>query len=92
MASDTFIEDIVIHTTEGKSKLLKKEAIDGLPDIPDELQPVVNTLLQRGVIVAAIPSNPGIGSACYLLNLSSIVKPGTSEEAVSDDDAASGEK
>ena len=40
---------------------------------------MVNTLLQRGVVVAAIPSNPGIGSACYLLNLASIVRPDADE-------------
>lgn len=73
--NDAFIDDIVIHTREGHTKLLKYEQIQTLPDVPDELSPVVDTLLQRGVVTAAIPSNPGIGASCYLLNLASICRP-----------------
>jgi hypothetical protein len=68
----TFVEDIVIHTNDGKTKLLTKAALKKLPSVGDDLKPVVDTLLQRGVVVAAIPSSPGVGASCYLLNLKSI--------------------
>ena len=71
----TFVEDIVIHTSSGKTKLLTKQAIKKLPSVGDDLMPVVDTLLQRGVVVAAIPSMPGVGASCYLLNLASIHHP-----------------
>lgn len=71
----TFVEDIVIHTNGGKTKLLTKHALKELPDVGEDLTPVVDTLLQRGVVVAAIPSSPGVGASCYLLNLASICHP-----------------
>jgi len=73
--SNTFVDDLVINTSDGKAKLLTKAAMEQLPDVPESLMPVVNTLLQRGVVAAAVPSNPGIGASCYLLDLQSICRP-----------------
>ncbi|GEM_PF-5585767 len=72
----TFIDDIVISGATPRPKLLTHAELLKLPDVGDNLLPVVNNLLQRGVVVAAIPSISGIGAACYLLNLASMKKPG----------------
>ncbi|MBN2191687.1 MAG: hypothetical protein JW751_02630 [Polyangiaceae bacterium] len=71
----TFLDDVVIHVSETETKLLKRTELDKLPDVPDVLMPVVETLLQHGVVLAAVPSSPGIGASCYLVNLRSIIRP-----------------
>ena len=68
-----FINDLVIPDKDGKiyyvpeSEWKKRE-------VPDELRAEVQDLIQHGTLLAAMPqSDPGIGAACYLINLANII-------------------
>ncbi len=37
--------------------------------------PTINSLIKQGVTIAAIPTNLGIGAACYLVNLETLKRP-----------------
>jgi hypothetical protein len=75
--SDTFKRDLIIATIDPESK----ERV--LYQIPEEawrqasrpspmMAASLNTMLNQGAILTAVPQMGGIGMACYLVNLASI--------------------
>jgi hypothetical protein len=71
-----FVDDIIIWC-EGLSapRKLTKAQLTQLPRLDPALMPPINSLIQQGVTIAAIPTTSGIGAACYLVNLASLKKP-----------------
>lgn len=71
-----FVDDIIIWADGLKApRQLSKQALLGLPQLDPSLLPPINSLIQQGVTIAAIPTTSGIGAACYLVNLATIKKP-----------------
>jgi hypothetical protein len=71
-----FVDDIIIWAEGLKApRQLSKQALLGLPQLDPALLPPINSLIQQGVTIAAIPTTSGIGAACYLVNLATIKKP-----------------
>lgn len=71
-----FVDDIIIWAEGLKApRQLSKQALLGLPQLDPSLMPPINSLIQQGVTIAAIPTTSGIGAACYLINLATIKKP-----------------
>jgi hypothetical protein len=75
-AESPFVDDIIIWADGLKApRQLSKQALLGLPQLDPSLLPPINSLIQQGVTIAAIPTTSGIGAACYLVNLATIKKP-----------------
>jgi hypothetical protein len=71
-----FVDDIVIWANNLDSpRVLTADALQQLPKVSPTILAPINSLIQQGVVVAAIPSTSGIGASCYLLNLTAIVRP-----------------
>ena len=71
-----FVDDIVIWKDGlGAPRVLTADALNGLPKVATANMAPINSLIQQGVVVAAIPSTAGIGAACYLVNLVAIKRP-----------------
>ena len=71
-----FVDDIVIWTEglDAPRKLTQKD-LQGLPRVDSTLMPPINSLIEQGVTIAAIPTTSGVGAACYLVNLATLKKP-----------------
>jgi len=68
-------DDLVIWTKDlGKPRRLSQQELSRLPEVPIEQMPTINGLIKQGVALAAIPTNSGIGAACYLVNLDALKK------------------
>lgn len=76
LESAPFVDDIIIWSDglDAPRKLTRKD-LETLPKIPSSLMPPINSLIQQGVTIAAIPTTSGIGAACYLVNLATLKKP-----------------
>lgn len=71
-----FVDDIVIWRDGlGAPRVLTADALEKLPKVATGNMGPINSLIQQGVVVAAIPSTSGIGAACYLVNLVAIKRP-----------------
>ena len=77
--SAPFVDDIIIWADGLDSpRKLTSQALLGLPKLAPSLMPPINSLIQQGVTIAAIPTTSGIGAACYLVNLATLKKPSES--------------
>lgn len=71
-----FVDDIIIWNDKlDVPRKLTQEALAALPKLPTSMLPPINSLIQQGVTIAAIPTTSGIGAACYLVNLATLKKP-----------------
>jgi hypothetical protein len=71
-----FVDDIIIWAAGLDSpRQLTQDALRGLPKVSSSMLPPINSLIQQGVTIAAIPTTSGIGAACYLVNLTTLKKP-----------------
>ena len=70
----------VIYTITPEA-LARAEKLDFKPEAPDEypiLSPLFS-LIERNVTFAAVPETQGEGSACYLINLTSLTSSSEGE-------------
>jgi hypothetical protein len=71
-----FVDDIIIWQ-DGLDvpRKLTQQALEALPKLSTSMLPTINSLIKQGVTIAAIPTNSGIGAACYLVNLETLKRP-----------------
>jgi uncharacterized protein YbjT (DUF2867 family) len=66
-------DDIVIYADDGKFYVITKDQYLQSP-LPDSLSGEAFMLVKNGTFVANMPNEPGVGCACYLLNVNSLRK------------------
>lgn len=85
-ANAVFVDDIIIWSevlrapdalVDGTAlpRKLTHKALVELPPVDRVLLPEINSLIQRGVTIAAVPTSSGIGANCYLVNLATLKIP-----------------
>lgn len=69
-------EDLVIYGDDGKYYLVKKEVYTQT-ELPRVLQGTPQLMVTYGSVLATVDpgTNPGVGCACYILNLTAVRKP-----------------
>ena len=65
--------DLVVVTDSGRIILIPESKYNQFSDLPDEQTGVIRSLIKFGATFGYMPSTgPGVGSACYLVNLRSL--------------------
>jgi hypothetical protein len=68
-------KDLFLLGEDGKTVYAVKESTYIQHKIDPSMAGQINSLLSQGVVVAHLPTGPGVGAACYLVSLAGIKPP-----------------